>query len=120
MVIPDRQISPWEASLNAPIKDWEESMRTLRQVLCAAVVCAVPLTVVGSKPAAAWGWYGYYGYSGYAYCPPRVYGYSYYRPAYSYRSDYRPRYAYGYVGLYRPRIWGWRGWHSRGWGWRRW
>jgi hypothetical protein len=100
-------------------------MPSLRQALFAAAVCAVPLTFAGSEPAAAWGWRGYYGYyGGYAYCPPRVYGYSYYRPTYFYRPVFRPRYAYGYVGFYRPRVWGWRSWGWRGgWrgrGWRRW
>jgi hypothetical protein len=99
-------------------------MRSLRRVLFAAAICAMPLTFVGGEPAAAWGWRGYYGYGGYAYCPPRVYGYSYYRPAYFYRPIFRPRYAYGYAGFYRPRVWGWRGWGWRGgWhgrGWRRW
>ena len=92
-------------------------MRTFKRTLCAAFVVAVPLLVVGTAPATAWGSYGYRG-CGYGYYAPRVYGYSYYRPAYFYRSYYRPRFAYG--GFYRPRIWGWRGGVGRGWGRGRW
>ena len=33
-------------------------MGKLNRVLCAAFASAVPLVVLGSEPAAAWGWYG--------------------------------------------------------------
>jgi Short chain fatty acid transporter len=92
-------------------------MRNLKRTLWTALVVAVPLLVVGTAPASAWGCYGYRG-CGHNYYAPRVYGYTYYRPAYFYRSYYRRSFAYG--GFYRPRVWGWHGWHGRGWGWRRW
>ena len=78
----------------------------LQRALCAAFVVAVPLLVVGTAPASAWGWYGYRG-CGYGYYAPRVYGYAY-------RSYYRPRFAYG--GILSPtRFWvAWLVWAALG------
>jgi hypothetical protein len=70
------------------------------QILFAACLVSAPLLTIGSAPGEACGWYGD---RGRAYYAPRAYGYrAYYRPV-------------TYAGVYRPRVWGWRGRGMRRW-----
>ena len=75
------------------------------RTIATALVIAVPLLALESKPAAAFGWCDWgWGYGSSSYVAPRTYGYA------------APR-TYGYYGYGAPRFYG-RYYHGRRLGWR--